>query len=230
MKILLEVSILQHNFEIQSTFKMNNKEEQLNTLNDIKKLMDRSSRFISLSGLSGVFAGVTALVGAYLAHNEINEFLNNSSIYGSSLEDLEANLLKIGFGVLVVALIGGLLLTLRQSRKRKLPFWDRTTKNLLVNLAIPLVSGGLFIIALLLVHPNTYGLVAPSCLIFYGLALINASKYTYTDIRFLGFCEIILGLICMFYIGYGLYFWAIGFGILHILYGMLMYFKYERAN
>ncbi|MEQ7801191.1 hypothetical protein ABDJ41_15415 [Pedobacter sp. ASV1-7] len=209
---------------------MNNKEEQLNALNDIKKLMDRSSRFISLSGLSGVFAGLTALVGAYLAHNEINVFLNNNSIYGHSLEDLEANLLKIGFGVLVVALIGGLLLTLRQSRKRKLPFWDRTTKNLLVNLAIPLVSGGLFIIALLLVHPNTYGLVAPSCLIFYGLALINASKYTYTDIRFLGYCEIVLGLICMFYIGYGLYFWAIGFGILHILYGMLMYFKYERAN
>jgi hypothetical protein len=209
---------------------MSNKEEQLNALNDIKKLMDRSSRFISLSGLSGVFAGLTALVGAYLAHNEINVFLNNNSIYGHSLEDLEANLLKIGFGVLVVALIGGLLLTLRQSRKRKLPFWDRTTKNLLVNLAIPLVSGGLFIIALLLVHPNTYGLVAPSCLIFYGLALINASKYTYTDIRFLGYCEIVLGLICMFYIGYGLYFWAIGFGILHILYGMLMYFKYERAN
>ncbi|MFA4869817.1 MAG: hypothetical protein WC623_16575 [Pedobacter sp.] len=209
---------------------MSNKEEQLNALNDIKKLMDRSSRFISLSGLSGVFAGLTALVGAYFAHSEINDFLNNNSIYGHSLEDLEANLLKIGFGVLVVALIGGLLLTLRQSRKRKLPFWDRTTKNLLVNLAIPLVSGGLFIIALLLVHPNTYGLVAPSCLIFYGLALINASKYTYTDIRFLGYCEIVLGLICMFYIGYGLYFWAIGFGILHILYGMLMYFKYERAN
>ncbi len=209
---------------------MSNQEEQLNALNDIKKLMDRSSRFISLSGLSGVFAGVTALMGAYLAHIEIADFINSTSTYGYSLEDLEANLLKIGFGVLVIALIGGLLLTLRQSRKKKVPFWDRTTKNLLVNLAIPLVSGGLFIIALLLVHPNTYGLVAPSCLIFYGLALINASKYTYTDIRFLGYCEIILGLISMFYIGYGLYFWAIGFGILHIVYGMLMYFKYERAN
>lgn len=209
---------------------MNNQEEQLSALNDIKKLMDRSSRFISLSGLSGVFAGVTALVGAYLAHIEIADFINGNFNYGYSVEDLEANLLKIGFGVLLVALIGGLLLTLRQSRKNNLPFWDRTTKNLLLNLAIPLVSGGLFIIALLLVHPDTYGLIAPSCLIFYGLALINASKYTYTDIRFLGYCEIILGLIAMFYIGYGLYFWAVGFGILHIFYGMLMYFKYERGN
>lgn len=209
---------------------MNNQEEQLNALNDIKKLMDRSSRFISLSGLSGIFAGVTALIGAYLAHIEITDFINGNTTYGNSIEDLEANLLKIGFGVLIVALIGGLLLTFRQSRKKNLPFWDRTTKNLLLNLAIPLISGGLFIIGLLLVHPDTYGLIAPSCLIFYGLALINASKYTYTDIRFLGYCEIILGLVSMFYVGYGLYFWAIGFGILHILYGILMYFKYERAN
>jgi len=209
---------------------MSNQEEQLNALNDIKKLMDRSSRFISLSGLSGVFAGFTALAGAYLAHVEIADYVNGAYAQGSSIEDLEINLLKIGFGVLVVALIGGLLLTLRQSRKKNLPFWDRTTKNLLLNLAIPLVSGGLFIIALLLAHPNTYGLIAPSCLVFYGLALINASKYTYSDIRFLGFCEIILGLIAMFNVGYGLYFWAIGFGILHIFYGMLMYFKYERAK
>ena len=209
---------------------MNNQEEQLNTLNDIKKLMDRSSRFISLSGLSGVFAGFTALVGAYLAHLELKAYLSGSNTYGSSLDDLEANLLKIGFGVLLVALCGGLLLTLRQSRKKNLPFWDRTTKNLLWNLAIPLVSGGLFIIALLIAHPGTYGLIAPACLVFYGLALINASKYTYTDIRFLGYCEIILGLIAMFNIGYGLYFWAIGFGVLHIFYGAVMYFKYERGN
>ncbi|WP_449438655.1 hypothetical protein [Pedobacter steynii] len=132
--------------------------------------------------------------------------------------------------MLVIALIGGFLLTLRQTRRKKLPFWDRTTKNLLINLAIPLIAGGLFIIALLLVHPGTYGLIAPSCLLFYGLALINASKYTYSDIRFLGLCEVVLGLAAMFNIGYGLYFWAFGFGVLHIFYGLLMYFKYERTK
>ncbi|WP_316809808.1 hypothetical protein [Pedobacter heparinus] len=209
---------------------MSNQKEQLNALNDIRNIMNRSSRFISLSGLSGVFAGFTALIGAYLAHIEITDYINGQYTYGQSDLDLEFNLIKIGLGVLLVALVGGLLLTLRQTKKKNLPFWDRTTKNLLINLAIPLISGGLFIIALLLVHPNTYGLIAPSCLVFYGLALINASKYTYTDIRFLGFCEVILGLIAMFNIGYGLYFWAAGFGFLHILYGMIMYFKYERAK
>jgi len=209
---------------------MSNKEEQLNALNDIKKMMDRSSRFISLSGLSGVFAGVTALVGAYLAHLEITNGANGTYEYGYTQDDLEANLIKIGVGVLVIALIGGFLLTLRQTRRKKLPFWDRTTKNLLINLGIPLIAGGLFIISLLLVHPGTYGLIAPSCLLFYGLALINASKYTYSDIRFLGLCEVVLGLAAMFNIGYGLYFWAFGFGVLHIFYGLLMYFKYERTK
>jgi hypothetical protein len=210
---------------------MSNQEEQLSALNDIRKMMDRSSRFISLSGLSGVFAGITALGGAFLAHRELGNYSNSRYGYGVSSDlALEFTLIKIGLSVLVIALIGGLLLTLRQSRKKSLPLWDKTAKNLLINLAIPLISGGLFIIALLFVHPGTGGLIAPSCLLFYGLALVNASKYTYSDIRFLGICEIILGLIAMFNIGYGLYFWAIGFGILHILYGLIMYFKYERAK
>lgn len=210
---------------------MSNQEEQLSALSDIRNMMDRSSRFISLSGLSGVFAGLTALVGAYFAHAELNRYMNGDYGFGIDADaEIEANLIKIAFFVLIIALAGGFVFTYRQSKKKSIPFWGKTAKNLVVNLAIPLVTGGLFIIALLLNFPNSIGLIASSCLIFYGLALINASKYTYTDIRFLGICEVILGLIAMFYIGYGLYFWAIGFGILHIFYGLIMYFKYERNS
>ncbi|RZL14948.1 MAG: hypothetical protein EOO96_30235 [Pedobacter sp.] len=210
---------------------MNNQEEQLNALSDIRNMMDRSSRFISLSGLSGVFAGLTALIGAYIAHGELTKYFKGDYGYGIDADgDIEFNLIKIALGVLVVALAGGFLFTLRQSRKKNIPFWGKTAKNLLINLAIPLVAGGFFIIALLFNYPGAIGLIASSCLIFYGLALINASKYTYTDIRFLGICEVILGLIAMFYIGYGLYFWAFGFGVLHIFYGLIMYFKYERTK
>lgn len=210
---------------------MSNQEEQLNALSDIRNMMDRSSRFISLSGLSGIFAGLTALIGAYLAHGELQKYINGDYGYGVDADgELEANLIKIAFGVLVIALAGGFLFTLRQSKKKNIPFWGKTAKNLLINLAIPLAAGGFFIISLLLNYPSALGLIASSCLVFYGLALINASKYTYTDIRFLGICEVVLGLIAMFYIGYGLYFWAFGFGILHIFYGLIMYFKYERAK
>ena len=210
---------------------MTNQEEQLNALSDIRKMMDRSSRFISLSGLSGVFAGLVGLIGAYLAHTELSNYLNGAYGFGTDAElNIEFKLIKIGISVLLIALAGGLLFTYRQTRKKKLSIWDKTAKTLLINLAIPLVAGGIFIIALLLNHPNSYALIAPSCLIFYGLALVNASKYTYTDIRFLGICEIILGVLALFNTGYGLYFWAFGFGILHIFYGLIMYFKYERTN
>lgn len=221
-----------HNFEKQSTFNMSTTEEQLDALKDIRQMMDRSSRFISLSGLSGVFAGVIALIGAYFAQDEIDKFINNRGYpYGVEGEiDLEYNLVKLGLIVLFVALAGGILFTYRKSQRNNLPIWDKTSKSLVINLFIPLVTGGLFIIALLVNHPGTYSIIAPSCLVFYGLALINASRYTYSDIRYLGFCEVALGLICMFYVGYGLIFWAVGFGLLHIVYGLLMYFKYEKGK
>ncbi|MDQ7949379.1 MAG: hypothetical protein REI78_00115 [Pedobacter sp.] len=211
---------------------MSNQQEQLNALNDIRKMMDRSSRFISLSGLSGIFAGVTALVSAYFAHGLLAEYAKDGadpySGIGNSL--IEGNIMLLGAVTFMVALFGATLFTMRQSRKKNLPIWDKTAKNLLINLAIPLLTGGVFILALLYNQLGSYGLIAPSCLLFYGLALLNAGKYTYSDIRFLGICEIILGLISLFNIGYGLYFWAFGFGILHILYGLIMYFKYERVK
>ncbi|MFC4211166.1 hypothetical protein ACFOWA_08245 [Pedobacter lithocola] len=211
---------------------MSNSEEQLNALKDIRQMMDRSSRFISLSGLSGVFAGFIALIGAYFANEEILKFVNGRG-YSFGVEgemDLEYNLVKLAIITLIVSIAGGVLFTYRKSQRNNLPIWDKTSKSLLLNLFTPLAAGGLFIIALLFNHPNTYSIIAPTCLIFYGLALINASKFTFSDIRYLGYCEVILGLICMFYVGYGLIFWAFGFGILHILYGLLMYFKYERGK
>jgi len=209
-----------------------NQKEQLEALSDIRNIMNRSSRFISLSGLSGVFAGITALVGTYFAHQVITDYSKaiHDDYDGINNILIEGKLIVIALVVLLVALLGGIFFTYRQSKKKKLPIWDNTTKNLLVNLAIPLASGGFFVLALLFNHSNAVGLIAPSTLIFYGLALINASKYTYSDIRFLGICEVVLGIIAMFNIGLGLYFWAFGFGILHILYGSIMYFKYERGE
>jgi hypothetical protein len=127
---------------------------------------------------------------------------------------------------LVSSLLVGTLLTIRNSKRKGIKIWDNSTKRLLINLAIPLIAGGLF--CLVLLFHGIIGLVAPATLIFYGLALLNASKYTFDDIRYLGLCEIVLGLAGSFFIGYGLLFWSIGFGLLHIIYGAVMYFKYER--
>ncbi|HEY0030502.1 MAG TPA: hypothetical protein VGC65_07080 [Bacteroidia bacterium] len=206
---------------------MTEQKEHLQAISDIRSMMERSSRCISLSGLSGVFAGVFALIGAYLAHMKLESFCQSyRTIEGESLDDLTIYLIKIAAAVLFSSLLVGSLLTMRNSKRKGLKIWDSSAKRLLINLAIPLATGGLF--CLVLLYHGIVVLVAPATLIFYGLALINASKYTFNDIRYLGFCEIILGLGAAVYVGYGLYFWALGFGILHIIYGAMMYYKYER--
>jgi hypothetical protein len=213
-------------------------DQSLEALQDIKRMMERSSRFISLSGLSGLSAGICALVGAWFAHNWILDYYGNGSdFFKGGIErhgymhgdasDLRWKLIALAIGVLVAALVSSTWFTWRKARKGGLPVWDHASKNLLINMAIPLVAGGVFVLGLM--YHTDWNYVAPTCLVFYGLALVNASKYTLTDIRYLGFFEIVLGCINMYYLHWGLYFWAVGFGVLHIIYGLIMWWKYERV-
>lgn len=198
-------------------------------------MMERSSRFISLSGLSGIAAGVIALLGASAVYwyLDLSPFDQKQAYYVAARNSEKWGLdyvrffLLDGLLVLVLAFAAGVFFTTRKARAKGQKIWDALTRRLLINLMIPLITGGIFCLALF-AH-GFVGLIAPSTLVFYGLALINASKYTFNDIRYLGVSEIILGMIGLFQLGYGLELWAIGFGLLHILYGSVMYFKYERA-
>lgn len=202
----------------------------LETLQDIKRIMERSSRFLSLSGLSGISAGICALAGAWFAGNKLGIYYYRYDKRGhfekSDFHQLAIELLVIAGIVLAASLVLSFYFTWRKAKRNHLPIWDHTTKKLLINMMIPLSAGGLFMLAML--QYSEWRFIAPACLVFYGLALVNASKYTLTDIRYLGLLEIILGLINTQFIGYGLYFWAGGFGILHIVYGIIMWWKYDR--
>jgi hypothetical protein len=204
---------------------MNQKHQE--DLSHIRSMMERSSRFISLSGLSGVFAGLTALIGGLYVYqlfkaNGLNYFDREHKLYSA---DLVSELFFIALIILFFALTFGIFFTIRKSKKYNLPIWTTATKKMLVNLAIPLVVGGVFCLALL--YHQIYFLIAPATLLFYGLALINAEKYAFSDIKYLGFCELALGCVSLFFLGYGLVFWIIGFGILHILYGLIVFKKYK---
>ena len=216
-------------FVFQSAF-MNNKNEHLDTLNDIKQLMEKSSRFISLSGLSGIAAGICGIVSAYIAHTIIGNYYNAYNGRGywqlESFKALETKLFILGIATMLLAASLGIYFTWRKSKLNKVNIFNTSSKRLFVNICIPLAAGGIFVIGML--ANNVWQFIGPACLIFYGLALINGSKYTLDEVRYLGFCEIILGGINLFYVGYGLYFWAIGFGILHIVYGIIMWNKYDR--
>ncbi|XOV66064.1 MAG: hypothetical protein ACFHU9_10550 [Fluviicola sp.] len=202
--------------------------QHLEQLAEIRDIMNKSTRFLSLSGLSGVVAGLAALGGAFAAYRYFGyQFhLPLYSYLGDTSELIQFLLLNATL-VLSIAIGFGGIFTIRKARKNGDKVLNASGKRMLINLGIPLLSGGA--LSLIFIHHHLFFLLPSMTLIFYGLALINASKYTLEDIRYLGYCEIILGLLSALFIGYGLLFWAIGFGVLHIVYGAIMYFKYDRA-
>lgn len=200
------------------------KEEQdyIQDIAEIRSMMERSSKFLSLSGWAGILAGVYALTGAWIAYSVL-EFHPNEIFY--SYPDL-TNIILTATGVLFLSLVSALLDSRRKARKNDKKAWNATSRRLLTSMAVPLFAGGILIV--LLISKGLLGLIAPLTLLFYGLALYNAGTYTIKEVRVMGFVQMILGLLNVAFISYGLLFWAIGFGVVHILYGIYMYFRFER--
>lgn len=205
-------------------------DKYLNDISEIKNMMNRSSRFISLSGLSGIMAGIYSLIGAYLAYQTIYFDTSDLGAYKNLVisEYAVIKLLVIAASVIVLSIVTGIILTMRKAKRQNEKFWDKSSQRLIINFLIPLVTGGILI--LYLIEKEDYSLIAPLTLIFYGLACINASKYTLGDVRYLGITLLVLAFISLWFIGYGLLFWTLGFGVCHIFYGSIMYFKYEKSE
>jgi hypothetical protein len=214
---------------------MNTPKEQLDAIKDMRNMMERSSRFLSLSGLSGVAIGIIALIGAAALYIQFDLPLLNSG-FEYKLASIQATLDDKNFLfliadaliVLLVAVIAGILMSINQSKKLQLPSWDLTAKRLLINLFIPLAAGG--VLCLIMMTKGELGYLIPVTLIFYGLSLVNASKYSFDEIRTLGILQILLGLIAAWQPNYALLLWASGFGILHIGYGLLIHTKHQNGN
>jgi len=216
---------------------MSQQSHPLETLRDIKQMMERSSRFISLSGFSGIAAGACALVGAWFANNVIAKSKYSDASISVvhdddnriSIGDWMGNqLVQIATITFLAAFVLAFFFTYLRSKKANIPIWGATARRLMINVMIPMLAGGIYLIKL--VENHVYSLIAPGCLLFYGLALLNASKYTLPEIKYLGYAQILLGIINLWFIGSGIYFWALGFGALHIIYGTVMWWKYERGQ
>jgi hypothetical protein len=211
---------------------MENNLSYLEDLKIIRKVMEDSSRFLTLSGLSGIFAGISALAGAAFAWFVTLD--RGSVLSGGYLRNLPEKeihsiwiqILAVGLIVLLLAIASALYFSFRKAKKTGVEIWKPVSKRMLLNLIIPLFTGGIFIIALLI--KNQTWLIVPSMLLFYGLSLVNAGKFTFGEIFYLGILEIVTGLFCLFIPSWGLFFWAFGFGFLHIMYGLIMFRKYEK--
>ena len=205
---------------------MDKNKEHLDNLSEIRSLMERSSSFLSLSGLSGISAGIIGLITSVYVYSKLSVLFEHNRENSSEPGNTILFFILFAGIVLIVTFALVIFFTARKARKKALPVWDGSAKRLVVNLFIPLVTGGLF--CLILAHHYLFEFIAPSMLLFFGLALLNAGKYTFGEIKVLGISEIILGLVSMYWTSLGLLFWAIGFGLLNIIYGVYMYVKYER--
>ena len=203
------------------------KEKYIEDIEAIKDMMDRSTKFLSLSGLSGVLAGFFALTAAYLSYIVVYDGQDYFSYRQANLSrDTFLYLILIGVSTITLSLICGVWLTTRKARRVGQSIFDKQARIMIGHLSVPLIVGGL--VCLILLYYGLVGLLAPMTLIFYGLALENASKYAHQSMRYLGWLEIMLGLIALLFIGRGLVFWVLGFGVLHIIYGIIMYLNDRR--
>lgn len=207
---------------------MDNDEKQLEAIQDIRKMMKESSKFLSLSGLAGVAAGSYALVGAYAA----NSLLQTDPVAGYIADEnpsaltLVFRLSMIGMAVLTASVVTAYVLSAQKARRLNQVLFDHTSRKVFWSMAVPLAVGGVFCFSLL--YHQEFLLLCPAMLLFYGMALLNSSKYTMPDIRYLALLQICLGLLAGFIPEYGLLIWSAGFGVLHIIYGLIMWSKYDR--
>ncbi|HTE28438.1 hypothetical protein [Flavitalea sp.] len=207
---------------------MKKDQDYIQDIAEMRSMMERTSKFMSLSGLSGIMAGIYALAGAYIAY-KVFDFNIDAVLFNDSPGNPSFGLLKVvllAFVVLILSISTAMFLSWRKADRNGEKLWNASARRLVINMAVPLITGGLLI--LVMIVKGMIGFVAPFTLIFYGLALYNASKFTYEEMRSLGLIQIGLGLISSFFVEYGLLSWALGFGVIHIIYGIYMHYRYER--
>ncbi|MBI3124774.1 MAG: hypothetical protein HYZ10_10265 [Ignavibacteriales bacterium] len=203
------------------------KEEQdyIRDIAEIRSMMERSSKFASLSGLSGILAGIYALAGAFIVYHYYS-FNPDSVDYTNYSAGSLINVIAIALIILILALGSAISLSNKKGKQRGEKIWNATSRRLIANMAVPLLAGGILI--LIFLAKGLVGLIIPSTLLFYGLAIYNASRFTFGEMKFMGLLQIGLGLISAYFIEFSLFIWAFGFGVVHIAYGTYMHFKYER--
>jgi len=199
-------------------------QDYIRDIAEIRSMMERSSKFLSLSGWAGIMAGIYALIGAYIAYSILN-FNPDEIVYSMEASSL-TKVVFLAILILILAVGTAVFLSYKKADKKGEKIWNAVSRQLLVNMAVPLVTGGILI--LVLISKDLIGLIAPVSLLFYGLSLYNAGKFTYDEVKFLGMIQIGLGLLSSYFVEYGVLFWAVGFGVVHIIYGIYIHFRYER--
>lgn len=206
-------------FEIQSTFM--DKESALKDLYEINSIIDRSKRYTSISGVSIGIAGVFAIIGLFMANGVLKGEFGN---FTTSQRELVCMYI---FGlVLVLSLLVMFILSSFKSVKSGEKIWNDKALKCLYSFFYPIATGG--ILSFLSYQNQQSDVVLSIQLIFYGLACIAGSPFSFKEFKWLGIGCLILGITSVVFPYYNLIFWGIGFGLFNIGYGLYIHFKYEK--
>ena len=196
------------------------KDKAVQDLAEIRHLMESSSRYLSLSGWAGIWAGLFALIGSFIGYTKIQ------SGYRMYHSDLIFELLPLAIAVLILSVLVGVFTSHRKAKRDNNALFNSASKKLIFKFGSILIIGGLF--GLLLIYRGMFDLVGASTLLFYGLAILSVHHLTYSSVKYLGYYFVLLGLISMANPGWGIYLWPLGFGIGHIVYGILFLTKEQK--
>jgi hypothetical protein len=207
---------------------MAKKTKQIQDIQKIRTIMEKTTPFLSLSGLSGIAAGLTGCLAGTIMMLKIQSVWISRDLLKDVLADYQ---LRIFFTILLLsalflATLISFVITALNTIKKNQPLWVISSFRFAENLFIPLLTGGVLLTAFYF-HKN-FEYFIPGMLIFFGLALYCASQFSKDEIKVLGILEICLGLLSLYFIPAGLILWTAGFGLLNIGYGIYMYVKYER--
>lgn len=204
---------------------MTSTKDHIQDLAEIRSMMERSSKFLFLSGLAGLFAGLYAIAGAAYAIYKLG-FTPDQVFYDYSTGD-PLQVVLLAAIVLLLSIGTALTLSARKASKAGDKIWTASTRRLLAHVSVPLFAGG--IIVLIFFEQMLLGLMAPFTLIFYGMALFTAGKFSFDELKMMGVIQTFLGILSLWLIEYSMIIWGFGFGVLHIVYGIYVYLKYERG-
>jgi hypothetical protein len=208
--------------------KMEKHKSSERSIKEIREIMERSSTFISLSGLSGVLSGLLALAGVFYLYGIFGSlFVSGPEIDRIGNESQVSAQIYLTFsGIFILALAGALILSYTKAKSKGVKLFKGSSKRFAFNFFIPIITAAFVILAM--IRNGEFWLIMPVSLIFYGMALVSSGKYARKEVSDLGTGCILSGVLSLYFVEFSILLWGIGFGVLNMLTGIAMYYRYEK--
>ena len=180
--------------------------------------MEQGKSYFSLKSLSGILIGIYGLATVYL----IDKLTSGEGSGIEMVSQLPILFLQIGITAIAVVFIIISLFTLwirakRRAKSEGKKLWNTSNKKIRLQTLITLLV--LIVVIIVIANQGYYSLVTPISLFFYGLFLLNLSRFSSKGLVFLSIGEVLLGVAAYMIYDKEIFFLALGFGLLPIIYG-----------